>query len=80
MVSSWAEGVCPHCIRLIRLTPKRSLIAVHKSYTWLLIHEDDVTKFQDYIAAQARRCPGTWHKPLRGAPPIDDDPPAYCEI
>jgi hypothetical protein len=74
------EGVCPHCIRIVKLTPKKHVISSHISYTWILVHENDHVKYRDYISNKAMRCPGTHRKPLRGEPAIDQDPPAYCEL
>lgn len=69
------EAVCPCCIRLVRLTPKRRTIATHKTYGWLLVNRTNFD-YSGWISTEAKKCPGTWRKPLAGDPEGIGQPPS----
>lgn len=67
-------GVCPHCMREVRLTPVMHSVATHRSYAWMPQLGPEVLPNKNGI------CPGTHHKPLQGDPEIDTGPPAHCPL
>ncbi|KPI09901.1 hypothetical protein OV450_3392 [Actinobacteria bacterium OV450] len=75
------EGVCPHCLRLVDITPHQR-VAAHQTFQWLAESYIEATCVGDdeWVPKKHNQCPGAGRKPVAGNPVIDEDPPAYCPL